>query len=693
MSQQRRVVKTHCGRMDHGGCSLLVEMEGSRIVGVKGDPDGFLNHGYLCPKGLASHRRLGYPGRLKHPLQRAGARGSGQWQRISWPRALETIARNLYQVREKHGARAVAFGLGMPKGLDHFGLIRLANAFGSPNVVANQDVCHAPREISGVHTCGFYPVADLHNPSSLVILWGSNITHTNEEGEIASLLLARLKEGSRLLVVDPRRGDLFSRASAWLQIRPGADAALALGLLHVIIKEKLYDREFVENWTHGFAQLARQVELFTPGEVSRLTWLEPGQIKEAARAYAAAKPACLVWGNPIEHNVNAFDTARALICLMALCGNLDAPGGNIQAVEPPIAPLGKFVRADLIPQKPKTMLSLPHGVIPRFMTIPPGLFRRAVLADEPYPVRALYAMGTNPMLTWAEAGLTRRALESLDFLAVAELVMTPTAALADIVLPAASHYEFDDIGHYGLGHGYVLARPRLLDPPGQCWPDLKIIAELGKRVSSPELWPEDYHGFLDDLLAPSGLSYEQFAARGHLRGEQRFYKYRQKGFRTPSGKVELMLSRAQDLGVKPLPELTGFPQKEDGDYPLLLTSRKNRLYLHSSYRWLDKLRNKSPQPLCELHPATAAALGIADGSPVVIETRHGRITQQARLSKGIHPKVVYAEYGWWFPEEEDDPLRGWQRANYNFLTTAQELGQEFGTPNLKAICCRVSRDD
>ncbi|MBU4576729.1 MAG: molybdopterin-dependent oxidoreductase, partial [Desulfarculus sp.] len=160
MDQNTREIKTHCSYMDHGGCGLIVTVQDGRIVKVKGDPEGWLNQGYVCPKGLASPGRLDHPQRLRHPLRRKGERGSGQWERISWDEALEEISTRLDGIRQRDGARSVAFGLGMPKGLDHFGQIRLANTFGSPNLVASQDVCHAPREITGVHTCGFYPVVD-----------------------------------------------------------------------------------------------------------------------------------------------------------------------------------------------------------------------------------------------------------------------------------------------------------------------------------------------------------------------------------------------------------------------------------------------------------------------------------------------------------------------------------------------------
>ena len=246
MAEEIRWAKTHCARMDHGGCALLVGVRDNTIVQVKGDPEGYLNRGYTCYKGRVSADRLAHPNRLRYPLKRAGKRGEGKWQRISWEEALDETAKNLLRIKANYGARAVGFGVGMPKGLEHFVLIRLANLFGSPNVIASQDVCHAPREITGMHTCGFYPVADLHNPTKLILSWASNVLSTSEEGQIASLTLEQLKHGARLIVVDPRRTDLAKRADLWLQLRPGTAQALALGFLHVIIEESLYDQAFVE---------------------------------------------------------------------------------------------------------------------------------------------------------------------------------------------------------------------------------------------------------------------------------------------------------------------------------------------------------------------------------------------------------------------------------------------------------------
>ncbi len=691
MADDIRWVKTHCARMDHGGCALLVGVKDNRIVGVKGNPDGFLNKGYICPKGLASPDRLTHPSRLKHPLKRLGKRGEGKWERISWAEAIQTISKNLNRIKEEYGARSVAFCQGMPKGLEHFVLIRLANIFGSPNVVAVQDVCHAPREISGIHTCGFYPVADFHHQSKLVVLWGSNITSTNEEGEICSLLLEQIKQGTELITVDPKKTELARKARLWLQLRPGTDNALALAFLNVIIEERLFDEDFVENWTHGFDELTTHVEEYTPEKISELTWVPAKLIRESARFYATSHPAAIQWGNPIEQNIHNFDTARTLVCLMAICGNLDVPGGNIQANEPKILSLGKFVRSDLIPSKRKEMIHAFHHTIPRLMTVPPAFFIKAVLEGIPYPVKGAYIQCANPLLGYADSRQTYETLMKLAFFAVSDIFMTPTASIADIVLPAATHFEFNDLGHYGLGHGYILARPKVVDPPEECWPDIKILNELGKSITSGEYWYEDYEELLEEVLAPSGLNYRQFVQREYLKGPDKFKKYLSSGFRTPTGKVELCLSQAKKFDLPPLPRFTGPPEEDDPDYPLVLTSSKNLYYLHSSYRWLEKLRKRSPQPIAEIHPETAAKYGIREMDEVAIETRSGTITQFTHLTEKIHPGVIHASYGWWFPEGKTEAQYEWEKSNFNILTSTEKLGKEFGTPNLKGIGCRIRR--
>jgi anaerobic selenocysteine-containing dehydrogenase len=677
--------------MDHGGCALKVKVEAGRIVRIKGDAEGFLNQGYVCPKALAAADRLNHPSRLRHPLKRTGKRGDGKWKQITWRDALDAICQQLNAVRNTHGAKSVAFVQGMPKGMEHFTLLRLANLFGSPNVVTTQDVCHSPREVTGIHTCGFYPVADFHHQSDLVILWGSNITDTNEEGEICRLLLKQIRGGTQLIVIDPRKTALAKKADHWLQVMPGTDHALALAFLNVILTENLYDKKFVAEWTVGFDDLKARVRAYTPGRMSEITGISTGRIQKAARAYAKAPAALIQWGNPLEHTAHNFHTVRALICLMAVCGNLDIPGGNVQALDPPILRLREFICLDQYPEKIKEMISTHHGTLPKFNAVPGAFFRQAVLEETPYPIKAAYLQCTNPLLTYAQSSKTFDALMKLDFLAVSDIVMTPTAALADVVLPAATQFEFNDIGHYGLGHGHILARPKVVDPPAECRPDMEILNELGKRLTPEKYWFPSYQGLLDAVISPAGMTYDDFAKAGHLRGPEQFNKYKSKGFRTPSGKVELSLTRANDLGVDPLPELGGIETRNDADYPLKLTSSKDAFFLHSSYRWIERLRKSSPEPLAEIHPQTAGQYNIQQGDPVIIETRYGAITQRAHITKNILPGIVSAAYGWWFPEAGPETQFDWRSANFNMLTAMEPVGKAFGTPDLKGINCRIRR--
>jgi len=389
--------------------------------------------------------------------------------------------------------------------------------------------------------------------------------------------------------------------------------------------------------------------------------------------------------------INTFDTSRALISLMAICGNLDVPGGNIHAIEPNILRLGRLVRVDLLPSKKEEMIHSFHNTIPRMMNVPPTLFRQAVLEDIPYPVRGAYMQGTNPLLAYAESPMTLKTLMKLDFFVVVDIFMTPTASFADIVLPAATAFEFNDIGLVGFGHGCILARSKVVDPPEECWPDIKIINELGKKLTTREYWYEDHNDFIEEILKPTGFNFRQFAEQGYLRGPDKYKKYEKNGFKTPTGKVELSLSKGNDFNLSPMPVFKALPEDDDPEYPLVLTSRKSRFYLHSSYRWIAKLRKNNPHPKTEIHPKTAEKYGIHEGDEVIIKTKIGNITQVAHLTERIHPEVIYSAYGWWFPEAEAKTQFDWKKSNFNMLTSARRLGREFGTPNLKGIGCRISR--
>ena len=678
--------------MDHGGCGLRVHVEDGKILKVEGDPDSPLNRGTICAKGIAQVERLTHPDRLRHPLKRIGKRGEGKWDRISWEEALTTISQRILQADR----RSIAFAQGTPKGLELYMMIRLANLLKIPTVVTPGSICHMPRETAATITCGFFPVPDYDHPPALVMIWGSNLFQTNEEGIIGSQLRRVLDRGTKLMTIDPRRTRLASRSDLWLQPRPGTDLALALGMLKVIVEDGLYDRAFVDRWTVGFPELQEHLKGYSLKALAETSWIPEEKIAEAARLYAGTKPACIQWGNAIEHNIHSVQTARALMILKAISGNLDSPGGNVNRPSPATMRPGDFVHSKSFPEKREQLLAPEFRLAAMMGFTPSQTVVKAILSGNPYPVRMMYIQGGNPLLSYANATETYLALKKLDYLAVADIFLTPTAQLADIVLPTATNFEFDDMGHYGMPHGFLLARPKVADPPGECLPDLLILNELGKKCRLEKFFWPDLRSCLDEVLKPAGVDYETFKEAGLLKGNWKNKSYERNGFATPSKKVEVFCSRLKDWGYDPLPtyrEEFSVPDPDPhqmGNYPLILTSAKDPHYFHSAYRNLTSLRKLSPDPVVLLHPQTAEGMGIKDGDWVHIETQRGTIRQKASFSSDLNPRVVVAAYGWWFPERKDLELSGWKESNINLLTENDPPYEPaIGSTNLRAIPCRV----
>jgi anaerobic selenocysteine-containing dehydrogenase len=691
------IVKTFCARMDHGGCGLLVEVENGKIVRVKGDPDCSLNRGTICAKGLAQIERLQHPERLRHPLRRTGAKGGGQWERISWDEALALLAEKFRERISRGEGKSMAFAQGTPKGLELYLMIRLANVLKIPHIVTPGSICHMPRETASLITCGFFPVPDYDHPPALVLAWGSNLFQTNEEGVIGFQLRRALDRGAKLVTIDPRKTALASRSVLWLQPKPGSDLALALGMLKVIVEEKIYDPDFVKKWTVGFEELEKELKDYSLRNLAEATWVPEQKIREAALLYAQTKPACIQWGNALEHTTDSVQNARALLILKAITGNLDTPGGNVNRSGPPVMRPGDFVCSRNFPEKREMLLGPEFRLAAQMGFTPSQLVVKAILSDVPQPIRMMYVQGGNPLLSYANAQETFQALKKLDFLAVAEIFMTPTAQLADLVLPTATNFEFDDIGHYGLPHGFILARPKVVDPPEECWPDLKILNELGKKLGHENFFWPDLRSCLDDVLKPAGITYEELKSKGMLRGKWTYRGYEGKGFGTPSKKVELYSSRFQEWGYDPLPSWRGEKSAtgdlQEGGSELILTSAKDPNYFHSAYRNLPSLRRLSPDPEVLVHPDTAEKLGVREGNWVFIETGLGKIRQKAVFDRDLHPRVIVGAYGWWFPERKDLDLSGWKESNINILTNNDPpYDPAIGSTNLRAIPCRLYKE-
>ncbi|MFC1946002.1 molybdopterin-dependent oxidoreductase [Chloroflexota bacterium] len=710
----------------HEGCGVLLHVRDGKLEKVEGDPGFPLTGGRLCPRCLALTEVVYHPDRLKYPLKRVGARGENKWERISWEEAYQTIADKYNTIRAAHGAESVLFCSGTGRDVSPY-VTRLAASFGSPNRVSfgplSGKACYAPKIAMMAAMFGYFAVADLaqtfadryDNPSwrrpECVIVWGNEPMVSSADGFMGHWLLECMKRGTKLIVIDPRKTWTAARAEIWMQVRPGTDAALALGMLNVIISENLYDADFVRQWTHGFDELRERVSKYLPEDVARITGVPAEQIVAAARLFAKSCPAAVQWGVAIDQSRECINTIHAIIALWTITGNMDVPGGNI-------------LRGDLLGVNRRLAEWMGQGIPEAqqakrsgigqypFLDWMKMLSGDAVLdqmfSGDPYPIKASWIQGSNTFACGAaDPKRVYQAWKKLDFNVVVDLFMTPTAvALADIVLPAATYPERDGLFIPVGGMTCVGAINRAMEPVGECRSDVEINLELGRRLN-PEVWPwRGVRELYDYLLQPSGLTFEELREKGFAFGDFEYGKHEkgllrpddQPGFNTPTGKVELYSTVLEQCGLEPLP---GYEEPSESladepdlarQYPLVLTTgARTWAMFHSEHRQVPSLRRLNPDPLAEIHPETARPLNIADGDWVYLENQYGRCRQKARLTEAIRQGVVSAQHGWWFPEKSasEPGLFGVWESNINLLLPSGRMGKSgLGYP-FKAQRCRV----
>ncbi|MBW2485862.1 MAG: molybdopterin-dependent oxidoreductase [Deltaproteobacteria bacterium] len=690
------VVRSHC-RMCHGGCGVLVYTRNGKIAKIAGDPDCPINHGTLCSKGLASTQLVYHPDRLTYPVRSVGSRGNGQWERISWDEALDCIAEKILAYKADFGAESIVLGYGT--GRENEAVIyRFANLLGSPNVLTAGHFCYGPRIATSIITCGTNPIVDYENHPRCIMVWGNNLVISNPDcykGEPFSVSLAK---GAKLIAVDPRLTRIAARADVWLQLRPGTDAALALGMLNVIVNEELYDREFVKDHVYGWEPFVERVNEYPLEKVEKITWVAGEKIRQAARLFATTKPAAVQWGVAIEQQINCADNDRLLMALMGITGNIDVPGGQVLFKTPRIRNVGYFGAHRMLPdaQREKRLGGDRFRLAGNFAIINPKCVWDAILEEKPYPVKMLFFISSNPLMTRANAKEVYRALEKVDFMVVSDFFRTPTAEMADIVLPAATWLEMDYIGDYWKRHGYILPRRKVVQV-GECRSDHEMLNDLAHRVGQGDHWWDDFEQALDWILEPMDITWQDFKKMDYLRGEVIHQKYKFKGFSTPSRKFELYATLLEQWGYDPLPQYREPPESPYStperfkDYPyILITGRRSPGFFHTENRQIPWLRELHRDPIVEIHPRAANKEGITEGQWVVIESPRGKIRQRAKLFEGMDARVVSAEHGWWFPEKKG-PGYGWDESNINILTdnAYDTCDPAMGATNVRTLLCRI----
>ncbi|MFD2469714.1 molybdopterin-containing oxidoreductase family protein [Amycolatopsis silviterrae] len=705
-------------------CGATATVEDGRLLAL-GPLPGHPTGGAICVKGKAAPEIVAHPDRLLHPLRRTAPKDAADpgWERMGWDEALATIASRLTAIAEESGPEAVVFGSASPSTsamsdtIDW--LTRLRRAFGSPNLVSYLELCGWGRHLGTQYTWG-EPVPggylpDLEN-AQCILYWGYNPSVSRLAHATATT--AALRRGAKLVVVDPRRAGLASKADQWLRVRPGTDAALALSITHVMIENGWYDKEFVNRWTNAarpagasrrvWDLIVEECAKSAPEVAEEITGVPAAQVVATARLLWEHRPVAFYTWSGLEQHSNATQTVRAIGQVYALTGCIDAPGGNVLFTPVPANPVDG---RDLLPpeQRRKAIGIQPRPLGPaKFEYVTGEDFYRAALTGVPYRARALVNFGSN--LAHGDSARGRDALRALDFFVHTDLFLNPTAEQADLVLPATSAWEAEAL-RIGFetsqaAQSTVQLRQPLVAARGEARSDLRIIFDLAVALGlGPQFFNGDIEAAWHHQLAPSGITLDQLRAAPEgirLPLETVHRKYEQRGFHTPSGLVELYSETLLENGYPPLPtfaEPSISPLSRPDlatRYPLILTCAKSLFFCETQHREITSLRKSSPDPTVELHPETAAARGIVAGDWVRLETPLGSIRTKAKFNVNLHPSVVCGQHGWWQPAGElgqpGYPPFGEGSANLNLVLSQGPSDPISGSSPLRASLCEIAKD-
>jgi len=670
-------------------CPIVVHLEKGRIISAERETDFPVEKGYFCPKLRAAADIVYSTDRVKTPLIKEEKEGKAIWKEVSWKQALDTIAEKLDFFKTTYGAESVCWMRGMAAdwGAPWDYAIRFMNAFGSPNIIGNGAVCHVAREMAHYFTYGVMSYPDYRN-SKCIVVWGKNDRDCNPQG-YESILYAK-ERGAKLIVVDPIETTFASLADIWLQIRPGCDGILAMSMIHVIISESLYDGDFVKTWMVGFDDLKEAAKAYAPERVAQEMWLDAAKIRESARLYARTKPACIADGNGLDMHVNVFQNTRSVCMLRALTGSLDKKGGDLlpKAFPTEDIQLKERFRNEIKP------ISFEYPLFNKFHRTRGdhvlSSIVDAILEENPYPIKALIIQASNPVVTMANSKRFLRALEKLEFIVVIDLFITRTAKHAHIILPTTTCFEKTQLNLSNMSRNHVTLQDQVIDWVENTWPDWKITFELAKRMGYKKEFPWDtVEEAIAYQLRPSGITVESLRKNhgGIDYEETRYEKYRNSGFPTQSGKVELYSETLREHGYPPIPtfaedeknNLSFYNQKDD--FPLMgISGARPNSFVHSQFRNIPSLLKREAEPVVDIHSIDAETRDIMDGDNVRVETPNGRITMKAKVSTVVHPGSVRIAWGW----GECNP-----DFNINDLTDDEMRDPITSTPSNRCFMCNV----
>ena len=660
------IITTTCG-LCSTGCRINVHRNADNQYSIKGDKYDSVTHGALCKKGLHAIDIMLHPNRLTQPLKRTGKRGEGQWITISWQQAIDEIALKFNKIQKTFGDNSLFFSYGYSKDFINTQLLKLANAANSVNIHGPETVCWAPSKYGKEYTLGYNPSADINQHTDCIIFWGVN-KHNTRFTEMRAINHA-IENGATTICIDPQQTHHAKNAKYWLPLTPGSDLALAMAMIKIIIDRQWYDKAFVADFCYGFSALKSHVQQLDLSYLAHECQLSMAMITNITQQYIQAKSAVIVTGNALDHNPDSFQVNRAIAILMALSGNLEIQGGQSKPQGKALVngrwPYDQQDVDQLSPQIRQQSVGTPP--IPEYFRATSQGLMEAMLTGEPYAVKAGLIVGTNPMTSWPDSKKVKRAFEQLDFLVVSELFMTPTAMMADIVLPAASFFEYAGVTQGQDGSIHYQAP---LQKVGDAKPDHQIIAEIGHAMGIMPVYNDD--DFWKSALSPVNIDLTQLKAQTSIIADvepQHSLSYLSVGFDTPSGKVELYSQKLHALKLDPIPVYRSNLPVTDR-YSLRVTTAKSRYYMFSHGRQISALRERHPFPIVKIHSLLGKKENLKEGDIAAIETAADKIIYQVvSFDDNLNINTVIADLSWWFPEMKNELLSGAFRSNYNVLTS------------------------
>ena len=650
-----RVIRGACPHDCPDTCATLVTVEDGRATRIQGDPDHPFTQGFLCTKVNRYLERTYHADRVLTPLKRVGPKGRGEFVEATWDEALEAIATRLNAIRRSSdGPEAIlpysyagTMGLLQGEGMDR----RFFHLLGAS--LLDRTICATAGMMGMRMTVGASIGADAEAvpQSDLVILWGTNTLTSNPH--LWPKILEARANGARVICIDPIRTRTAEQCDEWIGIRPGTDAALALGIMHVLFAEGLQDDDYLARHTLGVEQLRARVQEYPVARVAAITGLPEERIVALARAYGRAKAAFVRVNYGLQRHGGGAMAVRAIACLPAVTGHWRRAGGGVM-----LSSSGNFAFN-------KEAVQRPDLIPPGTRTINMSLLGRAL--NEPDagvggpPVRAMIVYNSNPAAIAPDHLAVIDGLKREDlFTVVLEHFRTDTCDYADWVLPATTQLEHLDV-HWSYGHLYASLNTPAIAPLGQALPNTEIFRRLAARMglTHPCLADDDEtlirQGLTTTDARMASVTWESLKADGWVRlaVPSPYLPFAEGGFRTPSGKCEFFSQRMADMGLDPVPTFTPpheFPEQVPqlaARFPITLISSPAHQFLNSSFVNVGPLQRAAKEPEVALHPHDAERRGIADGAMVVVENERGHFRARARVREGIREGVAWAPGIWW----------------------------------------------